>query len=243
MSKRLDQSCIEYFSTRAKAQDAIKAGRVKVNKKTITKCSYLVNEEDEIEIEKKEVEFVSRAYEKLDTALKTFLIDLKDKVVLDIGASTGGFTQACLQAKARKVYALDVGHLQLDPILDQDQRVVKMEGCNAREIEADWFDEPIDFICMDVSFISAKTILDHVFSVLDVEKLVVLVKPQFECGPQALNKKGVLKNPNIRKKILEDMDQYFRQFYERVDWIDSPIKGRSGNLEALAYLHRKRPNL
>ncbi len=238
--KRLDQHCQDYFGTRTKAQDAIKNGRVSVNGKTITKCSYPVGEADTVDIQKKEVEFVSRAYEKLEAALRTFSIDLTGKVVLDIGASTGGFTQACLIAGAKKVYALDVGHLQLDPGLQADRRVVKMEGRNAKDIKEEWFDEPIDFVCMDVSFISAKTILVHMLDELDISELVVLVKPQFECGPQALNKKGVLKNPKLRTKILEDMKQFMLQYYRHVRLIDSPIEGRSGNLEALLWGKEKR---
>ena len=237
---RLDQACQSYFPTRTKAQDAIKAGRVMVNGKVVTKPAYVVDEADQIDIEKKEVEYVSRAFEKLDAALHAFDIDLTGQTVLDIGASTGGFTQAALLAGARKVYALDVGHLQLDPSLDADERVVKMEGRNAKDIEADWFDDPIDFLCMDVSFISAKTVLAHVLPVLNVRHLVVLVKPQFECGPQALNKKGVLKNPKLRQRILEDMESFLRQYYKKVEQIDSPIKGRSGNLEALLYAKEKR---
>lgn len=237
---RLDQACQSYFPTRTKAQDAIKAGRVMVNGKVVTKPAYVVDEADQIDIEKKEVEYVSRAFEKLDAALHAFDIDLTGQTVLDIGASTGGFTQAALLAGAHKVYALDVGHLQLDPGLDADERVVKMEGRNAKAIEADWFDDPIDFLCMDVSFISAKTVLAHVLPVLNVRHLVVLVKPQFECGPQALNKKGVLKNPKLRQRILEDMESFLRQYYKKVEQIDSPIKGRSGNLEALLYAKEKR---
>lgn len=241
MSKRLDQVALQQYSTRTKAQDAIKNGRVFVNGKQITKNAYLVKETDTITFTE-EIQYVSRAAHKLEAVFEKFHPQIEGKVVLDIGASTGGFTQVCLLHGAKKVYALDVGHLQLAQALEEDPRVIKMEGKNAREITADAFAEAIEFLCMDVSFISAKTILDHVFA-LDfpkLEEVVVLVKPQFECGPQALNKNGVLKNPKLRAKIIEDMKTYMRQFYRKVDGLDSPIPGRSGNIEALIYAREKR---
>lgn len=237
---RLDKAIMERCQTRTKAQDAIKEGRVKVNGKTITKASTSVCETDTIEIEPAQQEYASRAGFKLASAIEAFDINLEGKTVLDIGASTGGFTDVCLQKGAKKVYALDVGHLQLAKALDEDGRVVKMEGCNARYLKKEWFADEIDFICMDVSFISAKTILDRVFAVLDVPELIILIKPQFECGPAALNSHGVLKNEKLRLKILQDMKAYGLQVYEQAAIIDSPLPGRSGNQEALLHLMKKR---
>lgn len=241
MPKRLDQAILQHYSTRTKAQDAIKNGRVFVNGKQITKNAYPVEESDTITFQE-EIQYVSRAAHKLEAVFEKYQPKIEGKVVLDIGASTGGFTQVCLLHGAKKVYALDVGHLQLAKALEEDERVIKMEGKNAREIGVDEFNEPIEFLCMDVSFISAKTILDHVFSLAwpTLEEVVVLVKPQFECGPQALNKNGVLKNPKLRAKIIEDMKTYMRQFYRQVDALDSPLPGRSGNVEALIYARGKR---
>ena len=135
----------------------------------------------------------------------------------------------------KKVYALDVGHLQLAKELDQDCRVVKMEGHNAREIVPDWFDESIDFMCMDVSFISCKTILKHVLHVLSISHIAILVKPQFECGPAALNKHGVLKNSKLALQIVEDVKAFLFQYYKSVEAMPSILEGRSGNQEYMVY--------
>ncbi len=228
---RLDVACAKQLKTRTKAQDAISEGRVSVNGKVIYKASYQVSDEDMIQIESKENEFVSRGGYKLLGAIEKYHINLTDLVALDVGASTGGFTEVCLKHGAKKVYALDVGHLQLDSILEKDSRVIKMEGHNAREIVPEWFDEPIDFLCMDVSFISCKTILSHIFSVMKIDKIAILVKPQFECGPKYLNKHGVLKNPKLSKQIIEDVKAFILQYYKNVDYMESIIKGRSGNQE------------
>jgi 23S rRNA (cytidine1920-2'-O)/16S rRNA (cytidine1409-2'-O)-methyltransferase len=236
MSIRLDKYLLGQFETRTKAADAIKAGRVQVNGKVITKPGFSINENDQVEVEEKK-EYVSRAAYKLKAAFDAFQFSIEDKVCLDIGASTGGFSQICLEQKAKKVYALDVGHLQLAKVLEEDRRIVKMEGVNAREIKADMFAEPIDFICMDVSFISAKTILKPVLKELHPASIVFLIKPQFECGPQALNKNGVLKNEKIRTKIIEDMRAFAKQYFSQVRIIDSPLAGRSGNVEALLYAY------
>ncbi len=228
---RLDIACTEQLKSRSRAQDAIKEGRVSVNGKIITKSSFQVEESDDIQIQAKENDFVSRGGYKLLGAIEKYKIDLTDLVVLDVGASTGGFTDVCLKHGARKVYALDVGHLQLDPSLDQDSRVVKMEGRNAREIVSDWFSDPIDFLCMDVSFISCKTILNHIFNVMKINQIAILVKPQFECGPQYLNKHGVLKNNKMSNRIVEDVKSFVLQYYKNVDYMESVITGRSGNQE------------
>lgn len=235
MSKRLDVVCKEKLKTRAKAQDAIKEGRVSVNGKVILKNSFLVDDEDLIEIQEDENQYVSRAAHKLEVVFKEFHVDITNQIVLDIGASTGGFTDVCLRHDAKKVYALDVGHLQLDEKLDKDKRVIKMEGRNAKEIETNWFDDSIDFICMDVSFISCKTILKRIFNVLPVAHMVVLIKPQFECGPTYLNKQGVLKDKKIQKKIVDDVTNYVSTKYKKIKVIPSPITGRSGNQEYVLY--------
>ena len=241
MSKiRLDKACIEKMETRTRAKDAIQEGRVFVNGKVITKASFLVDENDVIEIQEKENDFVSRAGQKLQGAFDAFDIHIENEVVLDIGASTGGFTDVCLRHNAKKVYALDVGHLQLSAKLENDERVVKYEGRNAREMIPEWFDEPIDFICMDVSFISCTTILDVVFKQLDVKHMAILVKPQFECGPDALNKHGVLRNEKLRTKIIEGVKQYLLTHYKHVYTMDSVLSGRSGNQEAIVYAFEKR---
>ncbi|MGM9912033.1 TlyA family RNA methyltransferase [Floccifex sp.] len=237
---RLDKACMEQISSRSKAQDLIKEGYVFVNGKCITKPSFDVNELDKIEIQAKEDDYVSRAAYKLKAAFDEFNFSVENQVVLDIGASTGGFTDLCLQKGAKKVYALDVGHLQLAEKLDQDSRVVKMEGYNARNLTREWFEDDIDFICMDVSFISAKTILSAVFSNLNVSHMAILIKPQFECGPQYLNKQGVLKDKKIQQKVVEDVEQFVFTNYAYIRMIPCPIKGRNGNQEFILYAKERR---
>ncbi len=237
---RLDYFLKDQLGSRTKAQDAIKEGRVSVNGKQIQKLSFKVSSDDTIEVASKENDYVSRAGGKLQTAFDAFDISIKDQVVLDIGASTGGFTDVCLRHGAKKVYALDVGHLQLADSLDKDPRVIKMEGYNARNIQSKDFDELIDFLCMDVSFISCKTILDAVFKEFTIHHMVVLVKPQFECGPQALNKHGVLKNPKIQSQIIEDVKQFCLTSYKQVSVVASNVVGRSGNQEFLMYIKERR---
>lgn len=241
MSKiRLDKACLQYISTRAKAQDAIEEGRVSVNGKVITKPSFQVELTDKIEIAPKENDYVSRAGNKLQAAFDAFDINITDQVVLDIGASTGGFTDVCLRHNAKKVYALDVGHLQLAKELDENEKVVKMEGMNARDIQSNWFYDPIEFVCMDVSFISCKTILETVFKELPVEHLAFLIKPQFECGPTLLNKQGVLKDKKVQQRIVEDIKKFVSVNYGYVRVIPCPITGRSGNQEYMLYAKERR---
>ncbi len=237
---RLDKYCTPYYKTRTVAADQIKKGAVKVNGKIITKPSYLVDASSHVEMDDSSKVYVSRAAWKLLTAFDAFSICIDNQVVLDIGASTGGFTQVCLEKGAKKVYALDVGHLQLSEQLQMDPRVIKMEGCNARYIQKDWFDEPIHFMCMDVSFISCRTILEAVFQNMDIQHFVVLIKPQFECGPALLNKNGVLKDKKTQKKIIDSIEQFIRQFYETTSVVPSAIQGRSGNQEYVLYAKNRR---
>lgn len=235
INMRLDQILASQLQTRTRAADAIKEGRVQVNGKTICKPAYEVSESDQITIRQAEHDFVSRAGNKLQGAFEAFHIDIQGDTVLDIGASTGGFTQCCLEHGAKKVYALDVGHLQLSPSLQADQRVVEMEGINARRIQKDWFEQPIQFVCMDVSFISALSILEPLFAQFVPRQLVVLVKPQFECGKNALNKKGVIRHPKYEKEALDKVLAFFKSHGLKTRSIASPLPGRKGNQEYLVY--------
>ncbi len=237
---RLDLYLRNLLNSRTRAADAIKAGRVQVNGKTITKPAFQISENDEIQIAPIQHDYVSRAGGKLLAAIEAFHIDIEGQCVLDIGASTGGFTQCCLEHGASKVYALDVGHLQLSPLLEKNPRVVKMEGINAKTIKKDWFDPPIAFLCMDTSFISALDILRPVFKEFVPDHLVVLVKPQFECGKQALNKKGVIRHPKYEKEALDKVLGFLNTFYAITKWIPSPVVGREGNQEYLVYASQRR---
>lgn len=238
---RLDQHLAKTLGSRTRAADAIKAGRVSANGKVITKPAFDFNPDvDQLEVQEIEHDYVSRAGGKLAAAYDAFLIDTQDQVVLDIGASTGGFTQCALEHGAKKVYALDVGHLQLNETLAKDPRVVKMEGVNARGMQKDWFEEQIDFICMDVSFISAITILEPVFNQFIPQHCVILCKPQFECGPKALNKKGVIRHVKYEKEALEKLTLFLKQYYKTVRSIPSPVVGRKGNQEYVLYAKERR---
>lgn len=233
---RLDQNIAALHGiSRTRAQDWIRAGRVRVAGRTITKPSFDIQQDDEVQVEQDCHDYVSRAGGKLAAAFDAFGIDIAGQCVLDIGASTGGFTQCCLEHGAAKVFALDVGHLQLSPALKSDPRVAEMEGFNVREIRRDLFEPPVDFVCMDVSFISAITALQAVFAQFVPAHCAILVKPQFECGPAALNKKGVIRHPKYEKEALDKVSAYLGGFYSRVRSIASPVVGRSGNQEYIVY--------
>lgn len=237
---RLDQQLAQTLGSRTRAADAIKQGRVSVNGKTITKPAFEIEETDTIDVAQADHDYVSRAGGKLLAAYDAFGIDTKGQMVLDIGASTGGFTQCALEHGAAKVYALDVGHLQLAPSLEADPRVVKMEGVNAKTISKDWFDPAVDFVCMDVSFISALSILEPLFKQFVPKHMVILVKPQFECGPKALNKKGVIRHPKYEKEALDKVKAFLGQYYQKIQAIPSPVVGRKGNQEYVVYASKRR---
>ncbi len=229
------------YPNRSQAHNAIKERKVTVNGKVVTKDGYEVNENDVIHVFKEDVSYVSRGGFKLREALNTFKIDLQNKVVLDIGASTGGFTDCCLQNGASKVYAYDVGHDQLAEKLLNDSRVISKEGVNGRELYRDSFDERIDFICMDVSFISCTKLLANIADILhDKGQTVILFKPQFEVGPNHLNNKGVVKRPEIVKEKLDDCIKEARKLnLIHKGTVKSPIKGQNGNQEYLLYFEKE----
>lgn len=240
METRLDIYLSEqgYCQSRSLAQDAIKEGRVKVNDKIITKASFKLKGDEQIELFSKEHEFASRGGNKLYHAIKKWNIDLCDKVVLDIGASTGGFSDVCLQAKAKYVYALDIGKDQLIERLRNDKRVKNMEGVNCRYLTKEMFDQKIDFVCMDVSFISIKLIVDAILNVVDKPfTFVFLIKPQFEAGKAFIGKNGIVKDKKVHKRVLNDFILYFKEKGLGVEHlIKSDTIGRDGNQEYLIHL-------
>ncbi len=238
--QRLDVYLYEnkHFTSRSLAKDAIKENRIKINDKIISKASYLVSENDIITVIEKEHSFASRGGNKLFGALQQWDIDLHQRVVLDIGASTGGFSDVCLQQGAAFVYAVDIGHDQLIERLKNDDRVANMEGVNCRYLSKDMFDKRIDFVCMDVSFISIKLIVDSLLSILEPPfECVFLIKPQFEAGKQWIGKNGIVKDKKVHKRILEDMLHYFHQKGVGVyHLMKSDTVGRSGNQEYLIHI-------
>ncbi|MCQ2436977.1 MAG: TlyA family RNA methyltransferase [Clostridia bacterium] len=221
---------------RERAQGLIDAGLVTVNGTVITKRAYKVAETDELRVTGEACPYVSRGGFKLAHALQVFGVDATDAVCIDVGASTGGFTDVLLKNGARMVYAVDVGEGQLDESLQNDGRVVSMEHVNARELKAEMF-EPIPTLAvMDVSFISIKLILPALFETMGENgRLVTLVKPQFEAGPKALGKKGIVNDPKAHEAVLESLLDFVPTIGKRVKALTiSPIHGTGGNIEFLA---------
>lgn len=225
------------FESRSKAAAAIKANAVKVNGKTADKASFSVDGSENIEVLSRG-RFVSRAGEKLEKALNEFNISPEGLTVLDIGASTGGFTDCLLQNGAKKVFALDVGTAQLAEKLRNDSRVTVIEGCNARFAKKSDFQIEIDMIVMDVSFISQTLIYPACADILESGKrMITLIKPQFEAGKSNIGKGGIVRDKDNRiiKEILNKLDgEAEANGFERIGFTESPIEGGDGNREYLA---------
>ena len=236
---RLDVYLAEngYFESRSKAQSAIKEGAVIIDGKPALKHSMDISGSENIEILKKD-RFVSRAGEKLAHALEAFKVAPKGMTAVDIGASTGGFTDCLLQNGAEFVYAIDVGTAQLSEKLRNDERVAVMENFNARNASRNDFDKEIDVIVMDVSFISQTLIYPACSDILsEGKRMITLIKPQFEAGKQNVGKGGIVKDRGgkIIKDILNRIDLAAeKNGFKRIDFTDSPIEGGDGNREYLA---------
>jgi len=240
MRERLDKVIKQrrLIRSRSRAQRMIAAGRVKVDGYIITRSGHQIDTEAEIEITSFE-QYVSRGGDKLEAALMRFRIDLKGLVCLDIGASTGGFTDCLLQHGAAKVYAVDVGHDQLNPRIRRHPKVVVREGLNARYLEPQDISEPVDLVTIDVSFISLKLILPPLVEILAPKgEIIALVKPQFEVGKDKLPDDGVVKSEVDRDAVLCDI----RAFIEtETPWriseqMQSPVEGSKGNTEYVVHI-------
>lgn len=213
------------------------ARRVRVNDDHADKPGTSVTDEDVIAIDELEHPFVGRGGMKLAAAIAHWNIDLSGITCLDVGASTGGFTDCMLQAGAAKVYAIDVGHGQLDQKLRTDPRVVCREKVNARFLDPADFPEPIDFVSIDVSFISLSMILPSVKSVAPGAAVVALIKPQFEVGRADVGKGGIVRDESKRQEAVDRVLSSAREIgYEPQEVIESPIRGAEGNVEFLVYL-------
>ena len=230
-----------YYTSRSKAQSAISNGEVSVDGTVVSKASFEVNGGENIVV-KTTSRFVSRAGEKLSHAIDDFKIDVSDLTVLDIGASTGGFTDCLLQNGASHVFALDVGSAQIDKKLINDNRVTVIENFNARYAKKSDFDKEIDMIVMDVSFISQTLIYPACADILGYgKKMITLIKPQFEAGKKYIGKGGIVhdRDGKIIKEILEKLDISAKMCgFERIAFTDSPILGGDGNKEYLALFER-----
>jgi len=238
--QRLDVALLErgLVDSRTKAQSLIMARRVLVNGQFVDKAGANVAADDEVAIAELEHPWVGRGGMKLARAVEEFAIDVAGKVCADVGASTGGFTDVMLKHGAAKVYAIDVGYGQLDVSLRNDPRVVNREKVNARYLTAENFDEPIEFVSIDVSFISLKLILPAVATFLR-GSMVALIKPQFEVGKHEVGKGGIVRDDAKRTAAVESVVEFARERGFAVHgWIESPIKGAEGNVEYLMYASR-----
>lgn len=224
--------------SRQKAQALIMSGAVFVDGHRVDKCGAPVAEAAAIEIHGKTLRYVSRGGLKLEKAMQCFPLELNNVTAMDCGASTGGFTDCMLQNGAAKVYAVDVGYGQLDWRLRQDPRVVCMERTNARYLTREQIPEPLDFISVDVSFISLGLILPALRPLLaEKADLVCLIKPQFEAGKDKVGKKGVVRDPKVHLEVLEQFLRHAAGNQLKVSGLTySPIKGPEGNIEYLGWL-------
>jgi 23S rRNA (cytidine1920-2'-O)/16S rRNA (cytidine1409-2'-O)-methyltransferase len=211
------------------------ARRILVNGLHVDKAGAGIAADDDVTIEALEHPWVGRGGMKLAHALREFAIDVAGRTCADIGASTGGFTDVMLQSGARRVYAIDVGYGQLDASLRNDERVINREKVNARFLDASSFEEPIDFVSIDVSFIPLKLILPAVATFLRGE-LVALIKPQFEVGKADIGKGGIVRDDAKRAAAVEAVMAVARELgYEVRGVIESPVKGAEGNVEFLMH--------
>ena len=226
------------FESRAKAQAAVMAGQVLVNEQKIDKPGTPVAPEVTIRLLGNKLPYVSRGGLKLEKALQIFPISVEGKVVADIGASTGGFTDCALQNGAAEVYAIDVGYGQLAWKLRNDERVVNMERTNVRYLEADSLPEQVDAATIDVAFISLDKILPAVHKILKPEGFVVaLIKPQFEAGKENVGKKGVVRDAAVHEQVINNVISFAKSEGFGIAGLDfSPIKGPEGNIEYLLHL-------
>ncbi|MCY4585225.1 MAG: TlyA family RNA methyltransferase [Bryobacterales bacterium] len=227
--------------TREKAQAMILAGEVLVDSQKITKSGHKVPPGSDIRLLTKKTRFVSRGGEKLEGALDYFAIEVEGKICLDVGSSTGGFTDCLLQRRAAKVYAVDVGKAQLHWNIRQDPRVVVCEKVNARYLSKETVPEPVEFVCCDVSFISVTLILPALLPILTPSAgLVVLAKPQFEVGKGAVGKGGIVRDPALHEWTVQKVSRSLTELgFTKPMTMESPIPGAEGNKEFLIYVSER----
>lgn len=242
---RLDQLLIEknLVETRSQAKALIMAGKVLVNDVVVDKAGSLVAPDAVLRL-KEANKFVSRGGLKLEAALQNWQIDVKEKICLDVGASTGGFTDCLLQAGAKKIYAVDVGYGQMHWKLQKDDRVIRFDRDNFRYFDLNKITDEIDLVVMDVSFISIKLLIPKILELFQKQKsenmkmLIALVKPQFEAGFGNVGRGGIVKDESVRKKVVDDILKFVSDAgCSNPQVIPSPITGADGNVEYLLNCH------
>ena len=240
MKERLDVLLVKkgLAESREKAKAIIMSGIVYVDNNKEDKAGQTFNEDALIEVRGNTLRYVSRGGLKLEKAMNCFGVTLEGKIAMDVGASTGGFTDCMLQNGAVKVYSVDVGHGQLAWKLRNDERVVCMEKTNIRYVTPDDVADKIDFASIDVSFISLKKVLPAVYDLLtDVGEVVFLIKPQFEAGREKVGKKGVVREQSVHVEVVDMIVSFAREMgFVTLDLSYSPIKGPEGNIEYLLYI-------
>jgi len=241
---RIDTLIVEkgLVKSRQRAQALIMAGKVLVNDIPVDKSGTLIHTDARIIVKQDDNPFVSRGGLKLEKALKSIPLSVKNLICLDIGASTGGFTDCLLQYGAGKVYAVDVGYGQFDWCLRQDSRVVVIERTNIRYMSYEMINEKMDLIVIDTSFISLKKVVPAAQKFMRDNTLVLaLIKPQFEAGKKNIDKGGVVKNPEIRANVIKDLTVFFQESGYHVNQVvPSPILGPKGNKEYIIFLTFKK---
>lgn len=244
-NKRLDIFLIKnnFCDSRSKAQEMIKMSKIKVNGEIIVKNNFLVNENDIVEVVE-ELEFVSRAGLKLKEAFEKFDINPEGLIVLDVGASTGGFSDCCLKNNVKKIYSLDVGTNQLHKKIKQNDKVVELSNTNIKDISKEIIADKIDMVVSDLSFISSKHMFENIKKLDLSENLIIisLIKPQFELTKEIVKKqKGVIKNKKYHEYAINNVVNFAKSYgFKVIKIINSPILGSEGNKEFLGlFIHER----
>ena len=241
---RLDEYLVEneYFENLDVAQRQIMIGNVIINEQKIEKAGEIINIEKirSIRIKEKDIPYVSRGGLKLEKAIKEFNLDFENKIVMDVGASTGGFTDCALQNGAKFVYAVDVGTNQLDWKLRTNNKIKSIENKHINNLEKEDIEDEIDIIVMDISFISIKRVLHKIEEFLKKDGFTVfLIKPQFEAEREDIEK-GIVKDTDVHKKIIDDIVEEAKKYNLYLQNLtESPIKGTKGNTEYLAFFSKE----
>ncbi len=243
MPERLDISIYKrgLAASRERARQMIKGGFIYLNGKQALKASCNVNENDKIDVIGETLKFVSRGGIKLEYAVKAFGLDFDGLTAIDMGASTGGFSDCMLQGGARKIYAVDVGCGQLHEKIKNNPKVINMEQVNIRDMLFEDIGEKVDFISIDTSFISLKLILPKAFMFIkESGNIVALIKPQFEAGRANIGKGGIVKDKKIHEKVVKDIYDFVTQSgFLPVNIVPSPITGGDGNREYLMHIKKR----
>lgn len=238
--KRLDIRLVEsgLVQSRERAKSLVMAGKVTVNGRVFDKPGTLISKDDKVDLKDKDIPFVSRGGIKLESALVSFGLEINGLVCMDVGASTGGFTDCLLKYGAKQVFAVDVGYGQMAWALRKDPRVVTIERTNIRHMPKDVISTPVDLVTIDVSFISLKIVVPAVLKFMNENgSIIALIKPQFEAGKGKVGKGGVVRESSLHDEVIESLSAFFIRSGLKIEGIiPSPVTGPKGNKEFLIYM-------